>query len=188
MFQGCKVKIKIWWWWKAVQKLRIQPLGRQSVHAPAFLVRFLFMVWVGLDSNELDCFRRQVSTLLSWSLLIGTTNESSIYGQLLDQKENEAKQTECFLNGCVLFKKVFTGPELFPAPGAGHVLSGLLLQLVHLQPAPWGCLLLLGSLLSSFWSILPLALAVEKLSPVAGDVDAILHAHCEWFLVREALT
>ena len=149
MFQGCKVKIKIWWWWKAVQKLSIQPLGRRSVHAPAFLVRFLFMVWVGLDSNELDCFRRQVSTLLSWSLLIGTTNESSIYGQLLDQKENEAKQTECFLNGCVLFKKVFTGPELFPAPGAGHVLSGLLLQLVHLQPAPWGCLLLLGSLLSS---------------------------------------
>ena len=96
MFQGCKVKIKIWWWWKAVQKLSIQPLGRRSVHAPAFLVRFLFMVWVGLDSNELDCFRRQVSTLLSWSLLIGTTNESSIYGQLLDQKENEAKQTECF--------------------------------------------------------------------------------------------
>ena len=111
MFQGCKVKIKIWWWWKAVQKLRIQPLGRQSVHAPAFLVRFLFMVWVGLDSNELDCFRRQVSTLLSWSLLIGTTNESSIYGQLLDQKENEAKQTECFWMVVCVFKKASLAPS-----------------------------------------------------------------------------
>ena len=30
---------------------------------------------------------------------------------------------------------------------------------------------------------MPLALAVEELSPVAGDVGALLHAHCEWFLV-----
>ena len=31
--------------------------------------------------------------------------------------------------------------------------------------------------------LVPLALAVEELSPVAGNVGALLHAHCEWFLI-----
>ena len=38
---------------------------RTSSFYTAFLVRFLFIVWVGLDNYEMDCFRRQVSTLLS---------------------------------------------------------------------------------------------------------------------------
>ena len=62
------------------------PSGRDSVHKLG-----------GLDNNEMDCFRRQVSTLSSWSLLIGTTIVSSIYSKLLDQQvvdEWKSKQVQ----------------------------------------------------------------------------------------------
>ena len=36
---------------------------------------------------------------------------------------------------------------------------------------------------SDQFCLVPLTLAVEELSPVAGYVGALLHAHCEWFLV-----
>ena len=58
------------------------PWAENQLYAPpAFLVSFMFIVWDGLDSYEMDHTDHYGSLLL-----IGTTNVSSIYGKLLDQK------------------------------------------------------------------------------------------------------
>ena len=118
--------------WKVVSKTE-DPARRQTdslgSNPPS---RFSVHSLVGLDNSEMDCFRRQVSTLLSWSLLIGTTNVSSISGKLLDQKENWVTQIWLPLNKVYVPKKLLTGPGFYPAPGVGLALHGLLLLLVLL--------------------------------------------------------
>ena len=103
--------------WKVVSKTE-DPARRQTdssgSNPPS---RFSVHSLVGLDNSEMDCFRRQVSTLLSWSLLIGTTNVSSISGKLLDQKENWVTQIWLLLNKFYVPKKSSLAPGLTLPPG-----------------------------------------------------------------------
>ena len=51
---------------KAVSITEYPAIGKISVRASTLLVVVLFIYWVGLDSDEMDCFfRRQVSTFMS---------------------------------------------------------------------------------------------------------------------------
>ena len=70
---------------KAVPTTEYPAIGQISVKAPAFLFQILFMVWVVWIVMKWIVLE-DVSTLLSWSLLTGTTNESSLNRKLLDQK------------------------------------------------------------------------------------------------------
>ena len=63
------------------------PWAENQLYAPpAFLVSFMFIVWDGLDSYEMDHTDHYGSLLL-----IGTTNVSSIYGKILNQKGKKSK-------------------------------------------------------------------------------------------------
>jgi hypothetical protein len=81
---------------KAVPTTEYPAIGQISVKAPAFLFQILFIVWVVWIVMKWIVLE-DVSNLLSWSLLTGTTNESSLYRKLLDQKGKLGnKQYQCF--------------------------------------------------------------------------------------------
>ena len=89
------------------------------------------------------------------------------------------------LNGCVFFKKSSLAPS-------SSLFSGLVTFSLASSSMSATCSLLPEAVCSSLddscrrsdqFCLVPLALAVEELSPVAGNVGALLHAHCEWFLV-----
>ena len=109
--------------WKVVSKTE-DPARRQTdssgSNPPS---RFSVHSLVGLDNNEMDCFRRQASTLLSWSLLIGTTN--------VPKRKIELQKYGCFWTSSMC-RKSPPWPWVLPCPGVGLALHGLLLLLVLL--------------------------------------------------------
>ena len=148
--------------WKVVSKTE-DPARRQTdslgSNPPS---RFSVHSLVGLDNSEMDCFRRQVSTLLSWSLLIGTTNVSSISGKLLDQKENWVTQIWLLLN------KVYVPKNSSLAPGS-TLPPGLVLHSMSSSSYSSSCCLLPQTLCPSLHytgrgpdelGLMPLALGV----------------------------
>ena len=83
-------KLDFFHWWDEGENgwfvvIYSSPWAEVNLNSPALLVSVLLVkwsVWIVLKWF----IRRLVSTLLSWSLLHGKTNESSIYSWLLDQK------------------------------------------------------------------------------------------------------
>ena len=93
--------------WKVVSKTE-DPARRQTdslgSNPPS---RFSVHSLVGLDNSEMDCFRRQVSTLLSWSLLIGTTN--------VPKRKIELHKYGCFWTSSMC-RKSPPWPRVLPCP------------------------------------------------------------------------
>ena len=134
--------------WKVVSKTE-DPARRQTdssgSNPPS---RFSVHSLVGPDNNEMDCLRRQVSTLLSWSLLIGTTN--------VPKRKIELHKYGCFWTSSMC-RKSPPWPWVLPCPGVGLALHGLLLLLVLLclfdclaQVANWDKWLFLGERLNIY--------------------------------------